>query len=151
MTMSKKIKWINTDKDELQNVVGDVVDKKFKEFNQEKDKKSQIEHILKEKAIRDQNRLNKPNTDNKDKEHDHKSDLHETCPSCSTKLQDIGEGIEYCPDCNNISMPKKVYQNKDYLICADCGGFMPRNYLDDPNSKCPKCGGTKVYDPKNIK
>lgn len=73
--------------------------------------------------------------------HEHKHEHgHDDCPSCSTGLKKLGDGIEICPDCKTIVTKPEA----EFYICANCGSPVPKSFLGTDKS-CPACGSNKVH------
>lgn len=77
------------------------------------------------------------NTEKHEHKHEHG---HDDCPSCSTGLKKLGDGIEICPDCKTIVTKPEA----EFYICANCGSPVPKSFLGTDKS-CPACGSNKVH------
>lgn len=122
-----EVEVVQATNEQLKNIVKDVVST---EFAQEKDRLKKEEHI---------NKVLKKDTviDKKSKQHTH----DDFCPGCSSAIEDLGSGVHKCtgPNCGQMSLDKGA----EFVICADCGGIVPKSYLGTDKG-CPNCGGSKV-------
>lgn len=123
-----EVEVVQATNEQIGNIVKDAVSA---EFAQEKDRQKKEDHInkvLKKDSV----------VDKKTRQHKH-DDL---CPGCSVgTLKDLGSGVHKCtgPNCGQLSLDKDA----DFVICADCGGIVPKSYLGTDKG-CPNCGGSKV-------
>ena len=134
INMGKKLRVLQTSQDDLREalmpVVSDVVKEQFARSKELDKNEERVQKILKRDSIAAEV--------NKSKEHNHDND----CVNCHSAVTKLDDTMTYCKDCGSTTIVKGA----EYLICEDCGGFVPVSFVGT-NKPCPRCGGTKVRKP----